>query len=101
MSRGGRVKSRWVPAALASAALVIVALFASGGTIDTGLLVWSALGMFGLTFGLTTVGMARRVDKAPPSPPAQIVAAEPIRSAPVVVQPIDVRAPKHSAELAH
>ncbi|GHG46366.1 hypothetical protein GCM10012320_12350 [Sinomonas cellulolyticus] len=62
---GGKVKARWVPAALVTAAFVVVALVGSGGTLDASVLVWTAVGIFGLVFGITVVGSARHVDTLP------------------------------------
>lgn len=62
---GAKLKSRWVPAALVTAGFVIVALVASQASIDTSVLIWTAVGVFGLVFGIATVGSARHADHVP------------------------------------
>ncbi|WP_229229829.1 hypothetical protein [Sinomonas cyclohexanicum] len=44
-------------------AFVAVALVASQGSIDVSVLVWTAVGVFGVVFGITTVSSARHADR--------------------------------------
>lgn len=53
-----------MPAALVAAAFVVVALVASDWRIDASVLIWTAMGVFGLVFGIATVSSARHADKA-------------------------------------
>ena len=97
-------------AALTAVVFVLVALVVSGARIDTSVLIWSAVGIFGLVFGLTVVGRAHRKEapaqaRAFPVPAAREQPdAEPspslaVAAAAFVEESQPARTPKHAAEL--
>ncbi|MDQ4488821.1 hypothetical protein RBS60_01265 [Sinomonas sp. ASV486] len=97
---------------MATAAFVVVALIASEARIDISVLIWCALGIFGLVFGLTTVGGARHIDAHPQvqavTAPVALVERGPESSSEslsvggdeLIVEAVRTRTPKHAAELA-